>query len=61
MKMGVMLVIILLFGTGLIFFNFSVVKEQTRPAGINETRSVSIKEDNSLLKDIIYLPFSIFE
>lgn len=55
MKMGVMLVIILLFGTGLIFFNMSVVKEQTRPTGINETRSVSIKEDNSLLKDIIYL------
>ena len=61
MKMGVMLVIILLFGTGLIFFNISVVKEQTRPTGINDTRSVSIKEDNSLLKDIIYLPFSIFE
>lgn len=61
MKMGVMLVIILLFGTGLIFFNMSVVKEQTRPTGINETRSVSIKEDNSLLKDIIYLPFNIFE
>lgn len=61
MKMGVMLVIILLFGTGLILFNFSVVKEQTRPTGINETRSVSIKEDNSLLKDIIYLPFNIFE
>lgn len=61
MKMGVMLVIILLFGTGLIFLNFSVVKEQTRPSGINDTRSVSIKEDNSLLKDIIYLPFNIFE
>lgn len=61
MKMGVMLVIILLFGTGLVFFNISVVKEQTRPTGINETRSVSIKEDNSLLKDIIYLPFNIFE
>lgn len=61
MKMGVMLVIILLFGTGLIFFNISVVKEQTRPTGINDTRSVSVKEDNSLLKDIIYLPFSIFE
>lgn len=61
MKMGVMLVIILLFGTGLIFFNISVVKEQTRPTGINDTRSVSVKEDNSLLKDIIYLPFNIFE
>lgn len=61
MKMGVMLVIILLFGTGLIFFNISVVKEQTRPTGINDTRSVSVKEDSSLLKDIIYLPFSIFE
>lgn len=61
MKMGVMLVIILLFGTGLVFFNISVVKEQTRPVGINETRSVSIKEDNSLLKDIIYLPFNVFE
>lgn len=61
MKMGVMLVIILLFGTGLIFFNISVVKEQTRPTGINDTRSVSAKEDSSLLKDIIYLPFSIFE
>ena len=61
MKMGVMLLIVLLFGTGLIFFNISVVKEQTRPTGINDTRSVSVKEDNSLLKDIIYLPFSIFE
>lgn len=61
MKMGVMLLIILLFGTGLIFFNISVVKEQTRPTGINDTRSVSVKEDSSLLKDIIYLPFSIFE
>lgn len=61
MKMGVMLVIILLFGTGLIFFNISVVKEQTRPTGINDTRSVSAKEGSSLLKDIIYLPFSIFE
>ena len=61
MKMGVMLVIILLFGTGLIFFNISVVKEQTRPTGINDTRSVSVKEDNSLLKDIINLPFNIFE
>ena len=44
MKMGVMLVIILLFGTGLIFFNISVVKEQTRPTGINDTRSVSVKK-----------------
>ena len=61
MKMSVMLVIILLFGTGLIFFNILVVKEQTRPTGINETRSISIKEDNSLLKDIIYLPFNIFQ
>ena len=61
MKMGVMLVIILLFGTGLIFFNISVVKEQTRPTGINDTRSVSIKEDNSSIEDIIYLPFNIFE
>ena len=42
MKMGVMLVIILLFGTGLIFFNISVVKEQTRPPGINDTRCVSV-------------------